>query len=153
MTFNISIGKKTWGVFQEILKYTLLFILLFQTLLFGQDTKSFSIKMLNERNYPMVIDTSGVYHITIDDKQQSVFKMKGITGTNETEKLTWRTKEKYYWSDGIRTDIYPVVNLSSYTKDGVGYSMVGFLPEMKGKMIVIYGTYYNETDSIRVIVE
>ena len=72
MTFNISIGKKTWGVFQEILKYTLLFILLFQTLLFGQDTKSFSIKMLNERNYPMVIDTSGVYHITIDDKQQSI---------------------------------------------------------------------------------
>ena len=109
--------------------------------------------MLNERDYPMSIDEKGVYHITIDDKQQSIFKMKGITGTNETKKLTWRTKEKYYWSDGIRTDIYPVVNPSSYTKDGVGYSMVGFLPEMKGKMIIIYGTYYNETDSIRVIVE
>ena len=128
-------------------------LFVFQILLFGQGSKSFSIEMLNERNFPMKIDTNGVYHITIDDKQQSIFKMKGITGTNETEKLTWRTKEKYYWSDGIRTDIYPVVNPSSYTKDGVGYSMVGFLPEMKGKMIVIYGTYYNETDSVKVMVE
>jgi len=64
------------------LKYTLLFILLFQTLLFGQDTKSFSIEMLNERNYPMTIDTNGIYHITIDNKTQSIFKMKGITNDN-----------------------------------------------------------------------
>ena len=109
--------------------------------------------MLNERNYPMTIDTNGVYHITIDNKTQSIFKMKGITGSNKTEKITWMTKNKYSWSDGMVTDFYPVVNPSSYTKDGVGYSMVGFIPEMKGKMIVIYGTYYNETDSIRVIVE
>jgi hypothetical protein len=59
--------------------------------------------------------------------------MKGITGSNKTEKITWSTKNKYSWSDGIRTDVYPIVNPSSYTKDGVGYSMVGFLPEMKGK--------------------
>ena len=52
----------------EILKYTLLFILLFQTLLFGQDAKSFSIEMLNERDYPMSIDEEGVYQITIDNK-------------------------------------------------------------------------------------
>ena len=142
------------GGFQEILKYTLLFILLFQTLLFGQDTKSFSIEMLNERDYPMSIDEEGVYHITIDNKTQSIFKMKGITNDNEGyHKITWKTKNKYSWSDGMATDYYPVVNPASYTKDGVGYTMVGFMPEMKGKMIVIYGTYYNETDSIRVIVE
>jgi hypothetical protein len=109
--------------------------------------------MLNERNFPMKIDTNGVYHITIDDKQQSIFKMKGITGSNKTERITWRTKNKFDWSDSIRTDFYPVVNRSSYTKDGVGYSMVGFMPEMKGKMVVIYGTYYNQTDSVRVMVE
>jgi len=108
--------------------------------------------MLNERNYPMVIDTNGVYHITISDKKQSIFKMKGITGSNKTERITWSTKNKYSWSDGIRTDFYPVVNPSSYTKDGIGYSMAGFLPEMKGKMVVIYGTYNNQIDSVRVMV-
>ena len=110
--------------------------------------------MLNERNFPMSIDEKGVYHITIDNKTQSIFKMKGITNDNEGyHKITWKTKNKYSWSDGMATDYYPVVNPASYTKDGVGYTMVGFMPEMKGKMIVIYGTYYNETDSIRVIVE
>tara|TARA_Y100000294_G_scaffold43373_1_gene39714 strand:- start:25 stop:444 length:420 start_codon:yes stop_codon:yes gene_type:complete len=133
-------------------KILLIVLLFFQTLLLGQDTKSFSIEMLNERNYPMVIDTNGVYHITISDKKQSIFKMKGITGSNKTEKITWSTKNKYSWSDGIRTDFYPVVNPSSYTKDGIGYSMAGFLPEMKGKMVVIYGTYNNQIDSVRVMV-
>ena len=134
-------------------KILLIVLLFFQTLLLGQDTKSFSIEMLNERNYPMVIDTNGVYHITISDKKQSIFKMKGITGSNKTERITWRTKNKFYWSDSIRTDFYPVVNPSSYTKDGIGYSMVGFMPEMKGKMVVIYGTYNNQIDSVKVMVE
>ena len=128
-------------------------LFVFQILLFGQGSKSFSIEMLNERNFPMKIDTNGVYHITIDDKQQSIFKLKGITGSNKTERITWRTKNKFYWSDSIRTDFYPVVNPSSYTKDGIGYSMVGFMPEMKGKMVVIYGTYNNQIDSVRVMVE
>ena len=62
-------------------------------------------------------------------------------------------KIKGYSSDSIRTDFYPVVNPSSYTKSGIGYSMVGFMPEMKGKMVVIYGTYKNQIDSVRVMVE
>jgi len=128
--------------------YLFTILLLFQSLLFGQDTKSFSIEMLNERNYPMSIDTNGVYHITIDDKQQSIFKMKGTTVSNRTERITWKVKDKLYWSDKIRTDIYPVVNPSSYTKDSVGYSMVGFLPEMKGSSVIIYGHYYSLTDSV-----
>jgi len=128
--------------------YLFTILLLFQSLLFGQDTKSFSIEMLNERNFPMFIDTNGVYHITIDDKQQSIFKMKGTTVSNRTERITWKVKDKLYWSDKIRTDIYPVVNPSSYTKDSVGYSMVGFLPEMKGSSVIIYGHYYSLTDSV-----
>ena len=122
-------------------------------LAWGQTTKSFSIELLNERNFPSTIDTNGVYHITISGKQQSIFKMKGVTGSNMTEKITWKVKDKLYWSDGIRTDFYPVINPSSYAKNGVGYSMVGFLPEMKGKLVVIYGTYNNQTDSVRVMVE
>ena len=128
-------------------------LLLFKTFLFGQVSKTFNIEMLNERNYPMKIDTNGVYHITISDKQQSIFKMKATTNSLSTERITWRTKEKHQWSDGIITDFYPVVNPSSYTKDGVGYSMVGLMPEMKGKMVVIYGTYNNQTDSVRIMVE
>ena len=128
-------------------------LLLFIGLAWGQTNKSFSIELLNERNFPSAIDTNGVYHITISGKQQSIFKMKGVTGSNMTEKITWKVKDKLYWSDGIRTDYYPVINPSSYTKNGVGYSMVGFLPEMKGKLVVIYGTYNNQTDSVRVMVE
>ena len=128
-------------------------LLLFIGLAWGQTTKSFSIELLNERNFASAIDTNGVYHITISGKKQSIFKMKGVTGSNMTEKITWKVKDKLYWSDGIRTDFYPVINPSSYTKNGVGYSMVGFLPEMKGKLVVIYGTYNNQTDSVRVMLE
>ena len=133
------------------MKYLIPTLLL--TLLFSQSPQSFSIEMLNERNYPMTIDTNGVYHIHISGDKQFIFKMKGITGSNKTEKITWRTKNKYSWSNGMATDFYPVVNPASYTKDGVGYSMVGFMPEMKGKMVVIYGTYNNLTDSVKVMVE
>jgi len=48
--------------------------------------------MLNERDYPMSINEEGVYHITIDNKIQSIFKMKGITNDNEGyHKITWKT--------------------------------------------------------------
>ena len=135
------------------MKHILTIIILFYSQLDGQDKNSFNIELVNERNYPMKIDTNGVYHITISDKQQSIFKMKATTNSPSTERITWRTKEKHQWSDGIRTDFYPVVNPSSYTKDGVGYSMVGFLPEMKGKVVVIYGQYYDKVDSVRVFLK
>ena len=57
------------------MKLVITILLLFNTFLFGQDSKTFNIEMLNERNYPMKIDTNGVYHITIDNKTQSIFKM------------------------------------------------------------------------------
>ena len=36
------------------------------------------------------------------------------------------------------------------SKDGVGYSMVGLMPEMKGKIITIYGHYYDKVDSVKI---
>ena len=39
-----------------------------------------------------------------------------------------------------------------YTKNGVGYSMVGLMPEMKGKTITIYGYYRQEIDSLKIFV-
>ena len=76
--------------------------------------------------------------------------MKGITGSSRTERITWTTNNNYRWSNGIVEDYYPLVNPASYTKDGIGYSMVGFMPEMKGTSVIIYGHYHSITDSIIV---
>jgi len=46
-----------------------------------------------------------------------------------------------------------VVSPSSYTRNGVGYSMVGFLPEMKGTIVTIYGIYQNQVDSVRIFIQ
>ena len=45
------------------------------------------------------------------------------------------------------------VNKTSYTKNGLGYSIVGFLGEIKNSEVVIYGHYHNQVDSIRVIIQ
>ena len=129
-------------------KYLIIILLLS----FGISQDSFRVELLNERGYPMEIDKNGTYHITVG-KGQSIFKMKGITNSSLTERITWKSKNEFYWSDGMRTDTYPVVNPASYTKDGVGYSMVGLMPEMKGKTITIYGYYYDQVDSVKIIVK
>ena len=79
--------------------------------------------------------------------------MKAITNSSYIERITWKTKNEFYWSDGMRTDTFPVANPASYTKVGVGYSMVGFMPEMKGKTITIYGHYYVKVDSVKIFVK
>ena len=129
-------------------KYLIIILLLS----FGISQDSFRVELLNERGYPMEIDKNGTYHITVG-KGQSIFKMKGITNSPLTERITWKSKNEFYWSDGMRTDTYPVVNPASYTKDGVGYSMVGLMPEMRGKTITIYGYYYDQVDSVKIIVK
>tara|TARA_X000001036_G_C20356948_1_gene674912 strand:- start:222 stop:617 length:396 start_codon:yes stop_codon:yes gene_type:complete len=129
-------------------KYLIIILLLS----FGISQDSFRVELLNERSYPMKIDKNGTYHITVG-KGQSILKMKGTTNSSLTERITWKSKNEFYWSDGMRTDIYPVVNPASYTKDGVGYSMIGLMPEMKGKTITVYGYYYDKVDSVKIIVE
>ena len=115
----------------------------------NEEQLSFSVSMLNERGYPMSVDDK-VYTITISSNHQSIFKMKGITKSNMTERITWTKNKSYSWSNGIVVDDYWLVNPASYTKDGVGYSMVGFMPEMKGSSVIIYGKYYNLVDSVHV---
>ena len=118
----------------------------------NEEQLSFSVSMLNERAYPMSVDGVG-YTITISPNHQSIFKMKGITESNMTERITWTKNKSYDWSNGIVVDDYCLVNPTSYTKDGVGYSMVAFMPEMKGSSVVIYGHYYSLTDSIVVHIQ
>ena len=112
---------------------------------------NFRIEMLNERNYPMS-RKGDVYRIKISDNHQTIFKMKAVTNSNKTERVTWSTNKSYRWSNGMVTDFYPLVNPTSYTKNGLGYSMVGFLGEMKNSEVVIYGHYQNQIDSIKVII-
>ena len=60
---------------------------------------SFRIEMLDERNYGMVIDGNGEYHIVISPNYQRIYKMKGITGSSRTERITWTTDKSYSWSN------------------------------------------------------
>ena len=113
----------------------------------NEEQLSFSVSMLNERAYPMSVD-GNVYTIIISPNHQSIFKMKGITKSNMIERITWTKNKSYSWSNGIVVDDYWLVNPASYTKDGVGYSMVGFMPEMIGSSVIIYGHYYSLTDSV-----
>ena len=129
--------------------YRYLSLFLFIGLTYCQD---FKVELLNERNYPWKIKEDGTYIVKVG-KAQTILKMKATTNSSKTERITWKTKNEFYWSDGMRTDTYPVVNPASYTKDGVGYSMVGLMPEMKGKTITIYGFYYDKIDSVKIIVE
>jgi len=119
----------------------------------SEEELSFRIEMLDERSYGMVIDSNGEYHIGISSNSQSIYKMKGITESNMTERITWTKNKSYDWSNGIVVDDYCLVNPTSYTKDGVGYSMVGFMSEMKNSSVVIYGHYYSLTDSVVIHIQ
>ena len=118
----------------------------------NEEQLSFSVSMLNERAYPMSVD-GDVYTITISPNHQSIFKMKGTTGSSMVERINWTTDTSFSWSNGIVVDDYWLVNPSSYTREGIGYSMIGFMPEMKGSSVVIYGHYYSLTDSVVIHIQ
>jgi hypothetical protein len=80
-------------------------------------------------------------------------KVRGVTGSSKTERIDWKTKNAFIWNDGKRTQDYPVINSFTYTKDGIGESMVGLPPEMKGTSVVIYGYYHDQVDSLRIFVQ
>lgn len=135
------------------MKYIFTLIILFFAQLDGQDKNSFNIELVNERKYPMAIDDDGIYSIIIDDKQQSIFSLKGITGSDKRDNITWTTKDEFYWSDSIKKELSTIVDPSTFTSDGVGYSTLELLPKMKGMMVVIYGLYYDKVDSLRIFVK
>ena len=124
-------------------------IIFLLSLVYPSNPKVFNIELLNERGYSWK-NTQDEYWVDISNDYQSIFKVKGVTHNPRVQKISWKTKNKYYWGNGIIIDEYWVVNPSSYTKNGIGYSMVGFLPEMKGKSVVIYGYYNGMVDSIMV---
>ena len=160
--------KKESKVMRWILKYIFRTKYVMLLLMFGcedvssngnipinnEEQFSFSVEILNERNYPMYLDKNGEYHIDISSNHQSIFKMKGTTNRPRyTERITWTKNQSYLWSNGLVVDDYCLVNPASYTKDGIGYSMVGFMPEMENSSVVIYGHYYSLTDSVVVHIE
>ena len=123
---------------------------MFLGFVWGQN--AFYIELLNERDYPMFINKTGEYNI-IAGKSMRILKIKGVTNSSKIERINWKTKNSFYWSDRLRTENYPVVSPSSYTRNGVGYSMVGLLPEMKGTIVTIYGIYQNQVDSVTIFIQ
>ena len=112
----------------------------------------FHIELTNERNYPVFVNATGEYNIKAG-KTQRVFKVNGITNKSKIERIEWRTKNAFSWNDGTRSENFPVVNSLTYTKKGVGTSMVGLLPEMKGSTVSIYGFYKGEIDSVKIHIQ
>ena len=116
----------------------------------GQDT--FHIELSNERDYPIYINETGDYNIKAG-KTQRVLEVSGITNNSKMERIDWKTKISFSWNDGTRSENYPVVNSLTYTKNGVGSSKVGLLPEMKGTTVTIYGFYQDQVDSVKIHIQ
>ena len=112
----------------------------------------FHIEITNERDYPVFINETGDYNIKAG-KTQRVLKVNGITNNSKMERIDWKTKNAFTWNDGTRSQNFPVVNSSTYTKNGVGSSFVGLLPEMKGSTVIIYGFYQEQSDSVKIYIQ
>ena len=112
----------------------------------------FHIEITNERDYPVFINETGDYNIKAG-KTQRVLKVHGITNNSKMERIDWKTKNAFTWNDGTRSEDFPVVNSSTYTKNGVGSSFVGLLPEMKGSAVIIYGFYQEQSDSVKIYIQ
>ena len=132
-----------------MLKYMPLFLLIVFS---NSQDNSFHIELTNERDYPVFINETGDYNIKAG-KTQRVFKVNGITNNSKVERIDWKTKNAFSWNDGTRSEDFPVVNSLTYTKKGIGTSMVGLLPEMKGSTVSIYGFYKGQIDSIKIHIQ
>jgi len=120
----------------------LLLSVLFISSLFGQ----IDIKISD--GYKVNKGISG-YTVRLNNSRQTLIKLEGtIPEKSGYHRVTWKTTNKYFWSSGIATDEFKVVNPVSYSKNGKVYTMFGPLPEMKGKTVVVTATYGDYTDSI-----
>ena len=120
----------------------LLLSVLFISSLFGQ----IDIKISD--GYKVNKGISG-YTVRLNNSRQTLIKLEGtIPEKSGYHRVTWKTTNKYFWSNGIATDEFKVVNPVSYSKNGMVYTMVGVFPEMKGKTIVITATYGDYTDKM-----
>ena len=126
------------------MKYTkwLLLSVLFISSLFGQ----IDIKVSDGYKVSRGI---GGYTVNLNPNRQTLIKLEGtIPEKSGYHRVTWKTTNKYLWSNGIATDEFKVVNPASYSKNGKVYTMFGPLPEMKGKTVVVTATYGDYTDTI-----
>jgi len=121
----------------------LLLSVVFVSTLFGQiEIKPVDLYKLKKR-------VGNTYIVKLDSKSQTLIRLEGtIPEKSGYHRVTWKTTEKYFWSNGIATDEFKVVNPASYSKDGKVYTMFGPLPEMKGKTVVVTATYGEYTDTI-----
>ena len=123
-------------------KKLLLLSLLFISNLFGQ------INIKPVKGYG-VSGGIGGYSVKLKDNRQTLLKLEGtIPEKSGYHRVTWKTDKKFFWSNGIATDVYPAVNPASYSKNGKVYTMVGLMPEMIGKTIKIVATYGKDSDTI-----
>ena len=123
-------------------KKLLLLSLLFVSSLIGQ----INIKPVNGYG---VKGGLGGYSVELRDNRQTLLKLEGtIPEKGGYHRVTWKTTNKFYWSNGIATDEFKVVNPASYSNNGKVYTMFGPLPEMKGKTVVVTATYGDYTDTI-----
>lgn len=91
----------------------------------------------------------GGYSVRLNNSRQTLIKLEGtIPEKSGYHRVTWKTTNKFYWSNGTATDEFKVVNPVSYSKNGKVYTMFGPLPEMKGKTVVVTATYGDYTDTI-----
>ena len=91
----------------------------------------------------------GGYTVRLNNSRQTLIKLEGtIPEKSGYHRVTWKTTDKFYWSNGRATDEFKVVNPVSYSKNGKVYTMFGPLPEMKGKTVVVTATYGDYTDTI-----
>ena len=121
----------------------LLLSVLFISSLFGQ----IDIKVVDGYNVSKGI--GGGYTVNLNPNSQTLIKLEGtIPEKSGYHRVTWKTTNKFYWSNGMATDEFKVVNPVSYSKNGKVYTMFGPLPEMKGKTVVVTATYGDYTDTI-----
>ena len=91
----------------------------------------------------------GGYSVRLNNSSQTLIRLEGtIPEKSGYHRVTWKTTNKFYWSNGMATDEFKVVNPVSYSKNGKVYTMFGPLPEMKGKTVVVTATYGDYTDTI-----
>ena len=120
----------------------LLLSVLFISSLFGQ------IKIKVSDGYKVSKGIGG-YTVNLNPNSQTLIKLEGtIPEKSGYHRVTWKTTNKFYWGNGMATDVFKVVNPVSYSKNGKVYTMFGPLPEMKGKTVVVTATYGDYTDTI-----
>lgn len=112
---------------------------------------NFYMELINERNHELKKDNKGNYHVKAGNTQR-IFKLIGVTDSQEMERIDWETKNSFSWNDGIHTNDYPILSSLTYTKDGIGETMIGIPPEMQGCTVLIYGFYLDKVDSLKILV-